>query len=90
MLNLSPVPIALPQARETELRTAYGSFYARTWASGVYGWLSYVVYRVGTDVEIHRNSPGLGMSEADAATWIHSAYEAGPHFLLPLLEAAND
>ena len=87
MIELDPIRIALPHARETRIRTLYGEFYARLWDSIHFGWLAYVTYAIGEDVVIHRNSPGLGMSEVDCCAWVQQSFNEGPRFLLPLLEA---
>lgn len=89
MLDMQPVRLALHQAQETHIRCPWGEFYARLWDTPNFGCLAYCVYYIGEDIQIHRNSPGLGMSETDAAAWIQQAYEAGPQFLLPLLEVPS-
>lgn len=85
MIDLQPVRIALAHAQEVDIQADGWRFYARMWNTSI-GWLGYAVYYIGDDVQIHRNSPGLGMSDIDCATWVQTAFTEGPRFLLPLLE----
>lgn len=85
MLDLQPASIALSEARETEIRTSYGTFFAKIWRMHRYGWLAHVTFELGDDVTIQRKIPTF-MSEIDAAAWIQQALADGPRFIVPLLE----
>lgn len=84
MINLKPIGYTAPSGQETSVDTTWGEFYARMYPAAE-GWLAHAVFYI-SNVEITRYSP-TALSEGDAAAWIQRAFDDGPFFIVPLLEA---
>lgn len=83
---------APPRSVSITIPNPYGRFTGScspwSWL-GRSAWLAFVEFDLGENITVHVRIPGTVATKDEALAWIDQAYQDGPAYLVPALEASR-